>query len=68
MNPIEKFVANSASTGGLGPLFENKVQSSFVLLMIAGGYAPCLPTWPIHKVKLQGRYQGFETDDFIVYT
>ena len=68
MGRIEKFIANPASTGGLGHMFENKVQSSFVLLMIAGGYIPCLPAWPIHKVKLQGRYQGSKTDDFIVYT
>jgi hypothetical protein len=36
--------------------------------MLAGGFAPCLQPWPIEKVKLQGRYAGFETDDLIVFT
>lgn len=47
--------------------FENRVQSSFVVLMLTGGFSPCLPTWPIVELKLQGKYQEFETDDLIVF-
>jgi hypothetical protein len=37
-------------------------------MMLSGGVAPCLPPWPINKIKLQGRYAGFNTDDFIAFT
>ncbi|MCH8010558.1 MAG: hypothetical protein IIA61_01200 [Candidatus Marinimicrobia bacterium] len=67
MSNTGKQISNPASTGGLGIHFENRVQTSFVVLMLAGGFAPCLPTWPIVKIKLQGKYKGFETDDIIVY-
>lgn len=63
-----KQLSNPSSTGGLGIHFENRIQASFVVLMLAGGFAPCLCSWPIVKIKLQGKYQGFETDDLIVYT
>jgi len=29
--------------------------------------APCLPAWPIQKIKLQGKINGVETDDLIVF-
>ena len=29
---------------------------------------PCLPPWPVKEIKLQGRYAGYNTDDFIVIT
>ncbi len=35
--------------------------------MLTGGYAPCLPSWPIKEVKLQGKVDGYDTDDLIVY-
>jgi hypothetical protein len=35
--------------------------------MLTGGFAPCLPSLPIKKIKLQGRYDGYETDDCIVF-
>jgi hypothetical protein len=63
-----KQLSNPISTGGLGNHFENRVQASFVLLMLTGGYSPCLPNWPIYKIKLQGKYKGFNTDDLIVFT
>jgi hypothetical protein len=34
--------------------------------MLTGGYAPCLPCWPIAEIKLQGKIDGFDTDDLIV--
>ena len=61
-----KKLSNPFSTGGGGVHFEAHVQASFVALMLTGGHAPCLPCWPIVEVKLQGKIDGFETDDFIV--
>ncbi|HEY0829284.1 MAG TPA: hypothetical protein VGE40_14380 [Bacilli bacterium] len=63
-----KQYSNPSSTGGLGNHFENRVQASFVVLMLAGGFSPCLPTWPISKIKFQGKYQNFDTDDMIIFT
>ena len=68
MTNIGKQLSNPSSTGGLGIHFENRVQASFIVLMLTGGFATCLPTWPIDKIKLQGKYQDFDTDDLIVYT
>ena len=34
--------------------------------MLSGGYAPCLPCWPIAEIKLQGKIDGYDTDDLIV--
>jgi len=64
--PREKNLSNPFSTGGGGGHFEAHVQASFVVLMLTGGYAPCLPCWPITEMKLQGRIDGFGTDDLIV--
>ena len=61
-----KNLSNPFSTGGGGVHFEAHVQASFVVLMLTGGYAPCLPCWPITEIKLQGKIDGFDTDDFIV--
>lgn len=62
-----KNVSNPFSTGGGGPHFEAHVQASFVTLMLTGGHAPCLPCWPISEIKLQGKIDGFDTDDLVVY-
>src|SRR5829696_1394422 len=56
------------STGSGGPTFESRVQAAFTVLMLTGRIAPCLPPWPVTRLKLQGRYAGFNTDDFIVFT
>ncbi len=61
-----KNLSNPFSTGGGGAHFEAHVQASFVILMLTGGYAPCLPCWPVVEIKLQGKIDGFDTDDFIV--
>ncbi len=60
-------LSNPFSTGGGGTNFENQVQSAFVVLMLTGGAVPCLRPWPIKKIKLQGKYEGYNTDDFIAF-
>ena len=60
-------LSNPFSTGGGGSHFEAHVQACFVTLMLSGGYAPCLPCWPITEVKLQGKIDGFDTDDLVVF-
>jgi hypothetical protein len=61
-------LSNSFSTGGGGVNFEIQVQASFVTLMLANGFSPCLPCRPIQKIKLQGLNAGYKTDDLIVFT
>jgi hypothetical protein len=60
-------LSNPFSTGGGGHNFENNVQSAFVVLMLSGGVVPCLPPLPIRQIILQGKYAGYDTDDFIVF-
>ncbi len=67
MTSKRKQLSNAFSTGGGGPHFEAHVQASYVTLMLTGGFAPCLPCWPINEVKLQGKVDGFDTDDLIVF-
>ena len=67
MSQKPKQLRNSFSTGGGGINFETRVQTAFTVLMLTGGFAPCLPTWPVKKIKLQGKYTGYETDDLIVF-
>ncbi len=62
-----KQLSNAFSTGGGGAHFEAHVQASYVTLMLTGGFAPCLPCWPINEIKLQGKVDGFDTDDLIVF-
>lgn len=62
-----KQLSNPFSTGGGGHNFETRVQALFVVLMLTGGFVPCLPGYPIGKVKLQGKYAGYDTDDLIVF-
>lgn len=67
MTSKSKRLSNPFSTGGGGAHFETHVQASFVALMLTGGHAPCLPCWPITEIKLQGKIDGFDTDDLIVF-
>lgn len=67
MGKKQNQLSNASSTGGQGIYFENRVQASFVVLMLANGFAPCLPQWPIQEIKFQGKYQGYDTDDLIVF-
>ncbi len=66
MSENDKQLSNPFSTGSGGGHFEAHVQASFVILMLTGGFAPCLPSWPIREIKLQGKIDGFKTDDLIV--
>lgn len=59
-------LSNPFSTGGGGSHFEAHVQAAFLTLMLTGGHAPCLPCWPIAEIKLQGKIDGYDTDDLIV--
>lgn len=65
---MSKKLSNPFSTGGGGHHFEAHVQASFVALMLTGGYAPAMPCWPIVKIKLQGKVDGYNTDDLIVFS
>jgi energy-coupling factor transporter ATP-binding protein EcfA2 len=67
MSKSQKEQSNPYSTGGGGGNFESRVQAAFTVLMLTGRIVPCLPSWHVSKLKLQGRYEGFNTDDFIVY-
>jgi hypothetical protein len=67
MTNATKNLSNPFSTGGGGGHFEAHVQTSFVALMLTGGFAPCLPCWPIKKVKLQGKFAGYDIDDLLVF-
>ncbi|MCI5218650.1 MAG: ATP-binding protein, partial [Candidatus Electrothrix sp. LOE2] len=67
MPDTAKKQSNPFSEGGGGTNFETRVQAAFVVLMLSGRVAPCLPPFPIIKLKLQGSSAGFETDDFIAY-
>ncbi len=67
MTPSNKQLSNPFSTGGGGTIFETRVQAAFTVLMLTGGFAPCLPQWPIQKIKLQGKRVGYDTDDLIVF-
>ncbi|PLR80075.1 hypothetical protein CVD25_22530 [Bacillus canaveralius] len=59
--------SNPISTGGGGVNFENKVQALFLISMLSKSYMPFLPNIEIEKIKLQGKYDGYDTDDFIVF-
>jgi hypothetical protein len=66
MSPKPKQLSNPFSTGGGGGNFETRVQAGFVVLMLTGGFPPCLAI-PIEKIKLQGKYAGYSTDDLIIF-
>ncbi|MEA5469525.1 ATP-binding protein, partial [Spirulina sp. 06S082] len=66
MAKSNKQQSNPFSTGGGGTNFETRVQAAFTVLMLTGRLAPCIPPFPIAKIKLQGRYAGFNTDDCII--
>src|SRR5690349_11044122 len=68
MTKATKQQSNPFSTGGGGSNFETRVQAAFTVLMLSGRAAPCLQPFPIVRLKLQGHYAGYNTDDFIAFT
>lgn len=62
-----KEISNPFSAGGGGISFEIRLQAALLIQMLINGYVPGLPHWPIKKIKLQGKYDGFDTDDCIVF-
>lgn len=60
--------SNPFSTGGGGVNFETRVQATFVIALLAGLYVPCLSsTMKAKKIKFQSKYDGVNTDDFLLY-
>lgn len=64
---LAKQLASVTSTSGAGHDFEIDVQTTFAVLMLADGVVPCVHNCKIEKLKVQGSYQDFKTDDMIVY-
>lgn len=60
-------LSNPISTGGEGVIFEHKVQTAFVLIMLVNGNIPCLPGKRIEKIKLQVKYLGYNVDDLLIH-
>ncbi|MDN7245574.1 ATP-binding protein [Planococcus shenhongbingii] len=67
MEDNSKQVSNPFSTGSGGGSFEIRVQASFAVSMLTKSPVPLFPGATIEKMKLQGRYAGYLTDDFIIY-
>ena len=67
MDSVAKQQASPFSTGSGGATFETRVQAAFTVLMLTGRSAPCLPSYSIHKLGVQVRWDDISTDDLIVY-
>lgn len=63
-----KKISSPFATGDGGGQFENDVQSVFVVLMLTNGVFDFLSPASITKIKLQGKYVGYNVDDMIVYS
>ena len=59
--------SNPFSTGGGGTIYEVWVQTYFVSAMILGWKIPNVKSNKIVKIKLQGRYDGYDTDDCVIF-
>ena len=60
-------ISNPFSTGGGGVNYEVNVQTYFVASMILGWKIMNLKADKVEKIKLQGRYAGYDTDDCIIF-
>lgn len=60
-------ISNPFSTGGGGVNYEVNVQTYFVASMILGWKIMNLKADKVEKIKLQGRYEGYDTDDCIIF-
>lgn len=61
-----KRIASPFLTGGGGLHFEENVQTSFVVLMLSGGLAPCIDNCAIKNIHCQTKHLGYETDDLLI--
>jgi len=59
-------MTNPFSTGQGGAFFETSVQTAYVLNFILNSRIPFLPEGQVQWIKLQGRNDGFQTDDFVL--
>lgn len=60
-------LSNPFSTGSGGSTFEIKIQASFVFAMMTSGFTPGFADSKIKKIKLQGKRDGYSTDDAILF-
>lgn len=59
--------SNPFSTGGGGVNYEIYVQTYFVCCMLLGWKLPGMYEGYINMIKLQGRFEGYDVDDCIIY-
>lgn len=54
------------SKGGVGTNFEQAVQAAFLVVLLTGGPAPCIPASQVERLDFQTTKHGYETDDLLV--
>lgn len=59
--------SNPFSTGGGGVNLETRIQATYLVSMLTKTPIPFFKNAEIFKIKLQGKYAGYDTDDFIVF-
>ena len=68
MNNQLKEQSNPYSTGGGGVNFETRVQAAFAVPLLTQTCIPCLlPSMKAGKLKFQDKYEGSNTDDFVLW-
>lgn len=65
--PKAKKLSNPASTGGVGPSFENRVQATRLLAMCLGSLVPGAQDGRIVELRFQARIHGHHTDDLVCH-
>ncbi|WP_228200090.1 P-loop NTPase family protein [Acinetobacter baumannii] len=59
--------SNPFSTGGGGVNFETRIQASFAIALLTQSCVPCLSqTMRAKELKFQNKYDGSNTDDFVL--
>ena len=67
MSKDVKQQSNPFSTGGGGVNFETRVQAAFALSLLTKSCVPCLSQHMRAKeLKFQNKYDGVNTDDFVL--
>jgi hypothetical protein len=60
---------SSKATGGLGVVFEQKIQASFIMTMLVNGRYPCLPAGAAKSIRPQSgqlRYDAILPEGYAV--